>query len=494
MTPSAQPPYKLFVTLACWLGLSTHVTCAADKAPNLGKAPLANVSRPECSTGRETSAAAILTTQVEKGSCPPRDTDAAQGKILQEAYWIAHPSETQPVAVVLKEGGIPAFCASSKDCAIGENWRTRVDLSEQQVRCVLDTLGGANVNGLAGLWYDRPQVTENGEFAPIGRIFRVSLAWDQAMALAKHPFVARIEPMPGAQDQWNGSAPPPIPCDCPELEKEPRFEVDVGVFASAGNIAVFKVSLTALPEPSILLEDTDEAAFQSYERSASSKRQLFCVQRTLDHVLLGQRSYGPQAETNVLGSLLMPPFGDIPMLHRAFSVALAPEEARELAKHPYVASLELLPSSGSETTGCPPDLDEPIEPPACDQEVEGIDGKISEQLLAAHADDCQEPYSVAVSVQGGAIYCELPECPSEPTTCPEREIWESHWRAKNLADQTCVRQLLGVLGATIDDDASISNKFYTRLSWSQIEAVASHPDVVSLSENEPACSTYVPPP
>lgn len=451
-----------------------------------------------CAMGSEVADATWLDEPIILGACPD-GTEPVTDKVWHAAYLNQHRGETQTVAVVLKERGLPEPCVSETICPAGADWETRSKLSTQQVGCVLDRLAtNGLVEGLAGFWYDRLVVEGGHAVAPIGRIFRVTLSWDEVWTAAAHPYVARVEPVPGEQGQWQGQQAPPVPCDCPPLtdEAEPKL---VGLeLAKTGptdklQLAIYLTTVPAL-DPRLL--DSDEGDFASFARAVTSTRQLFCVRRALDQIAASPVDPGALAAAMLLDATALPPFSDPAVVHQAFSASMTASEAAELAKHPFVDHLELLPESGSPSTTstCPPNLDAPLLEPECTEEREGVEGKLSQVLLDARANACAEPYSVAVSVRGGATYCPLPECPAAPTTCPERDAWEQRWHEENLVSQTCLRQVLEILGGTVEQESTLSNTFYTHLDWQQIEALAAHPDVSQVNENEVPCGNFIPPP
>jgi hypothetical protein len=498
-------PWRLYVVLTAWAVCSA---CGTQTAPVEGESPRdasvdAAGSSPvassvaQCTDGDEFPGAPRLTELVELGTCP-EETESPAGKIWQERYLDEHPDETHIVAIVLKGGGVPAPCLPGEECPAGSDWDSRARRSDQQVTCVLErATGGGDVSGLGGYWYDPPVVEAGDAIGPVGRAFRLVLSAEQVWAAASHPYVARIEPVPGAWEQWQGGEPPPAPCACPELTDDPEPKlVDLGsIEHDTSEILPLAVHLIVLPAADPRLKGSD--VFASTEQSIWSYRRMFCLERALDQVIAAPRTTGAQGIVFVLGDKSFPPFGDLPFVQQAYGVNITRAEATELAKHPYVDHLELLPDGqGSHPLqpGCPPDLEAPIVEPDCTDQRESTAGKISQVLLDARADACTESFSVAVAARNGAQYCQLPECPGEPAPCPERDAWENRWHEENIASQKCVRQALEALGGTVEGESTFTNNFYTHLDWEQLEALASHPHVEIISENESPCGGGIPKP
>lgn len=448
----------------------------------------------QCVDGQEIWGAARLGAEIPPDTCPA-DSEPVAGKVWHERYLHDHEGATQTVAIVLKEGGIPARCSPAGGCPPSNGWQARQAASEQQVRCVLERTTGGDASGFSGFWYDKPKVEFGRATSSVGRIFRLTLSWDQVWIAAGHPYVARIEPVPGAQHQWQGQAPPPIPCSCPRATEDSSGKL-TGFDLNTDPETLLRVTLHLRSQEDIdaQLQDVAAAPFASMAQAIAAERQIFCVQRALDQIITAPRLSTTSAAATLLGTWGLPPFGDLPVVIEAFGIELSRREAVEIAKHPFVARVELVgPSIPTDPVSqCPPDLDGPLAVPDCTDSREDIEAKISSVLLDAHTADCTDQYSVAVSVRGGATYCPLPECPVDPAPCPERDAWESRWQEENILSQKCVRQALYAMGADIETESSFINAFYTHLDWSQIESLAAMPDVETISENELPCGLVIP--
>jgi hypothetical protein len=93
-----------------------------------------------------------------------------------------------------------------------------------------------------------------------------------------------------------------------------------------------------------------------------------------------------------------------------------------------------------------------------------------------------------IQVKGGAVISPLPSCTSRTASCPETDRLIALWQAENLASQRCVRALIVDVGGTIPSAEIfwLIDAFVANLTWTQVQIVATHPDVVYIESNQVA--------
>jgi hypothetical protein len=127
---------------------------------------------------------------------------------------------------------------------------------------------------------------------------------------------------------------------------------------------------------------------------------------------------------------------------------------------------------------CPPDVSLPIPTRTCPATRESGAGKIMGKFPTDGS-----AVVVLIGVSGAAPVCDVGSC--REGNCPQQmAIWD-YWAAENLASQKCVRDLVdSVGGSSSPEQLGFVDFFVATLTWAQIQTVATHPHVESISPSE----------
>ncbi|HKY38557.1 MAG TPA: hypothetical protein VJN18_21585 [Polyangiaceae bacterium] len=421
-------------------------------------------------------------------TCPDARESGA-GKVTHEAYLRAHSEQTQVVAIKLRRlpWANPA-CADvegSSSCSDRDGALTeRQALNLKQVECVLAAFGPpGSIEAVRAQWYEPLQTPSSGPPTPIGTAFSVLALWSQLEAVARHPYVERIEPAPRQASKLGVPAPAPQ-AECPVATDplDPKL-ADAASIRGNGRLPVvveLKHALLPALRPCEGEKPCDDWLASGWERTVASTRQLTCVQTFIDTKL---QADSPEVAYRSVDGIpqgpKLPPFGESIHATLAFGLGLTWEEASEVAKHPFVGRLwssEGL-SLGVLPEGCPPDYDAPVPVPECTSETQAVKGKFS-AAAEAQWQASTMPNEVVIAVRRGKDLCPLPACPGRATACPELERYTARLDEESKASQTCVRSLVASIGGSASDEAfTLGNAFPATLTWQQIQTVAAHPDV-----------------
>jgi hypothetical protein len=419
---------------------------------------------------------------VTLGECPA-DRESAAGKVHAEASLPVDPAATLTAMVVLRPlsqrvESCPGDASTDARCAVRDaSLMERSSLNQQEWGCVgHEIAGNARLPQTTAIWYEVPYHLTTGQPVPIGTMVQLQMTREQVGRVAGHPFVERIEPPPGQGWSWGAGAPRP-PDDCPKATDEPLAKLDrlTSIQGMGRQAAVIE-----LRDDGFLPPQTDDA---QWERTILNTRELACVRRWIDAQV---KAVPPAVDyfvaTGSVGGVVLPPFGQPTVTVKAFGIGLTWEEARGIAKHPYVEALWTASSLSIATPpdGCPPSFDTPVATVSCPDAREPLDGKLSAETRRA-LEASAGPQPVIVRVRGGATLCPLPQCPGPDQPCPERDKYTSRWQAENTESQRCVRDLITQLGGTSDPTVAwLTNFFGATLTWEQIQAVAAHPHVAGI--------------
>lgn len=423
--------------------------------------------------------------------CPTAHEDSA-GKVANEAYLRAHSDQTQTVTITLRSltWANPA-CSNAettagcpdRDQALAEREAENV----KQVECVLAAFGPAgSVPALQAVWYEPLEHPSTGAPTPIGTAFAVNAVWSQLEAVAQHPYVERIEPAFG-QAAKLGVPAPAVPTECPPPNEVPDMKLlDAASIRGVGRMPVVIELKSALLPPlrSCAGEALCDDLFASgWERTVASRRQLTCVRSYIDGQLQAE---APEVEYGAVDGIpqgpKLPPFGESIHATLAFGLGLTWEEANEVAKHPDVERLWTSDALtfGVLPDGCPLDYDAPVPLPQCATDTQPITGKFT-SADQAQWQQSGVPNEVLIAIRRDRELCPIPACPSRPNPCPERDRYEAYTTQEAGASQTCVRSLIASIGGSATDEVLVlGNSIDAFLSWSQIQTVAAHPDVISI--------------
>jgi len=425
---------------------------------------------------------------IDAVECPGAQ-ESISGKVGHEAYLRAHSEETQTVTVHLRpvqwKNSACASAATSPGCpdrdgALAE----RQALNRKQVECVLAAFGSAGSVAARGVWYEPLQTPSSGAPTPIGTAFSVQALWSQLEVVAGHPYVERIEPGFG-QAAKLGVAVPAIPSECPSPSDSPEMKLnDLAIIRGQGRkpaVVVLKEALLPPVRP-CTASPCDDRFASGWERTVASTRQTTCVRRFIDSQLQAEAPELPYYNSDgIPDGPKLPPFGDSIHATLAFGLSLTWEEAKEIAKHPYV---ERIWSSNGLTVdsppGCPPDYRAPVKLPECTTNIEPTGGKFS-QADAVEWQASGGPISVSIAIRREHDLCPPPEC-ADDASCPERDRFYARLTDEARASQACVRSLIASIGGSVSDEVFfLGNGLSATLTWAQIQTVAAHPDVDSIS-------------
>jgi hypothetical protein len=453
--------------------------------------------------------------KVLAGSCPT-ERESPAGKVWDEKYVRDRADTIFRVALSLKDDGLPNIpscpggsgrderCPQRDDALI-----ERENLNLQQVKCVRDVLGGFGMEGGLSFWYELPYHFSSGKPVPIVLTFSADVSMRQLNAIAAHPYVARIEAMPGDAAFLGARAPAP-PKECPTNTEPATPKLTEAVHGSGRQPFIIDLKdrgvlpasptneeLQAAPMDASCPGDPPcDAALQTvWERVILNRREVTCVKRAMDIIIKGKPLYVSYGAAQIYDNLsrTLGPFSDSLSITSGFGIGITWEDAVKLAGHPYVErismngnAIQTQPFPQVQPEGCPPDLTKPIPMFECTDARESPDGKY-------RAKDQQRwestigPTDVAILLREVNPSCPLPaSCPTDPEPCPAKDAVIARRQAENEASQKCVRQLIESLGGTIDpgDTISLINILFAQLTWEQIQAVAALPSVILIESND----------
>lgn len=450
--------------------------------------------------------------EVLPDSCPTEKVSPG-GKIWDEQFVDGHKDMTFRVAFTLTDDGFPEIpsCPSGagrnqrcaeRDSALAE----RESLNFQQVKCVREAVGGFGTAGGVTLWYERPYHFSSGRPAAVALMFTAAIDMKELEIAAAHPYIARIEPIPG-EARFLGALAPEPPKECP-TNTEPglpkladathgsgrqSFMVDVrdhGVLPEAPTDEELQASSGDASCPG---GPPCEAALQTvWERVILNCREVTCVKRAMDRLI-----HGTPLQVRAGSALLydnlsrtLGPLGQQLSVTASFGIGITWDDAVKVAGHPYVERIwdgvDAVPFGGAQPEGCPPDYTKPIPTPECTNARESPDGKFSAQDQQRW-EGATGPTDVGIQLREvGPICPGATSCPSDPEPCPARDMYIAWRQAANEASQKCVRDLIQSLGASIDpgDTIWLINALYAQLTWDQIQAVAALPEVIGISSSD----------
>jgi hypothetical protein len=322
---------------------------------------------------------------------------------------------------------------------------------------------------------------------PIGVAFSALALWSQIEAVAKHPYVDRIEPAFGEAARL-GLPRPKIPEECPKADDAPAPKlVNAANLEGTGRKpVVVEVNRQVLPDLRPCggrLEACDDFVASEWERTIVSRRVLTCVTSWIESKLGGP---APEVayysgDGDVTGPTL-PPFGDVIHANLAFGLGLTWIEATEVAKHPFVSELWTSPGIqyGTLPSGCPLDYDSPLNTPLCAVTTEPIDGKFTAASRTIW-EASQGPNEVVISVAREQALCPRPACPGPAIECPELQRYNDRVMKQAAASQTCVRTAISAIGGSASPEVFVfGNGLAAKLTWGQIQTIAARSDVLQI--------------
>ncbi len=369
----------------------------------------------------------------------------------------------------------------------GRSGAERVEQNLQQVQCVFAEFGDDGVQPGAR-WYEPITDAEAARY-PIGRAFSARVRWATLKVVATHPYVEKI-----SLDFGQGHRLDPFvrerafDCVLPEQESSSQVAVDEPQTPTERIAVVVELSQDHLPtvrECDSGVELCEASIASVWGRVMASTHTLTCVKDWLNAALEGfpaPVAYIAQDEWHDFP--VLPPFGQAPLATRAFGVALNWNEIQAASRHPFVKAI--WSSSGLTLDelpeGCPPSYTAPNSQPSCDQTSEPFARKVTPDSVALWSSEPTTAFEVLVAVAKNYVACPRPACPGTAKQCPERDNYNAWLASASQASQTCVRHLISELGGISSAESfTLGNGFAATLTWAQIQAVASHPDVISVS-------------
>ncbi|HET6284051.1 MAG TPA: hypothetical protein VFH73_24050 [Polyangia bacterium] len=457
-------------------------------------------SGPAATGGRDASDGVDSASTGGTASCLKSDRGSGNIDVQLGAatYWQADPTRVSNVTIWLRgEMQAPVAACAGMDAADARcvardtTLQARQQENARQITCALDGLGSRLT--VIPVWYEVPFHLTSGQPVPVLLAFRVGLDWSQIERAATNPLVSRIDPSPG--EAAVAGFIPPVPAECPSSGgRTPATDAkltDIASIEGKGRqpVVIETVDKGLLPAM-VACNDSGPCAAavnSEWERTILNTREITCLKRRMDQVVVGSSPAVPYGSFYANSSVPpLPPLGVPATTLKAFGAGLTIDEARQLAEHPYVE--RLWTSSAIEfrqpVAGCPPDLTSPIPITVCPAERTSIAGKLSESAQLKFSTAGATAFDVMILVAGGAQHCPLPECSQVP--CPAREAVQRRWAAENLEAQRCVRALVDSVGGTSNVEVfAITNVFEATLNWEQIQIVAQHPHVLQIDPNEP---------
>jgi hypothetical protein len=402
-------------------------------------------------------------------------TAAARRKVLHSDYLMRHVGETHTVIVVFTE---EAPSVASSDAALKDKLIRRTVRQE----CV-STAAGIDV--MDAVFFDLPQHASDDSFLPTLSAVKVTLSWRQLWLLAEHPFVARLEPNFHSFHEWAGGPAPALPCHCPAAEDEPASKLTRLERWQGQKLLMIEFTEPTAADAAKTLRtlDTTEDVLLGYQATLEGVHHLSCLRRTLDQVLTEDPISGSAGAGWFIDAQFLPPIGPPLGWHTQTQLGLTWEEARALARSPLVVQMWSEPAlDPGPTGGCPLDFSQPIVAPECPTRREDGSRKLDATLAKLRANaGTMGVLPISITVQGGATVCPAPPCPSGDERCPEVELQFAYYEAQNRAAQTCVRSFIVELGSTVNGQPTWINVLSANLTWQQIDQLATHPHVVSIS-------------
>jgi hypothetical protein len=444
----------------------------------------------------------VVAFAVDPVTCPDA-RDSGAGKISHETFLRAHPDLTHSITVTLRalpwappacggDASDAARCAA-RDAALSE----RQTLDAKEVSCVVAAFGPpGSIKMVTPYWYEPPRLKTSGVPVPVGTAFTVRASWSQIQEVARHPYVERIDPAPGEAPKL-GLTPPPIPGECPAADEAPEPKLgDAAIQGLGRQPVVFDLRQDLMPAlQSCAGTDCDAAYAAGWQRTIVARRMLTCVRSWIDSKATAETPDVPYATVDgIPDGPHLPPFDDGVHALLSFGLGLTWEEAREVARHPYIGHLwtSTSLSFGTLPPGCPPDYDAPVQPPDCNVTPESIDGKFLAQSQATW-EASQAPNEVMIAVRRTGSVCPRPACPGR--TCPELERYLARLDQETAASQTCVRAFIASIGGTASPEVfTAGNGISATLTWPQIQMVAAHPHVQQIDPRFGGPAPVGPPP
>jgi hypothetical protein len=322
------------------------------------------------------------------------------------------------------------------------------------------------------------------------------LSTAQITLLAEHPFVERIEPWPGTAVHQGIPAPSePVGCPADVDTAAPKLDRIASIRDQGPQPVVIELVDDGLLQALVTCDDGSSSCSAAvnalWERTVLNTRELTCVERRIDAVAAEDGPSVPFTEaTGDPSATPLPPASELARTIKGFGRVLTWDEASLVAQNPFVESLWPSAAAQSEPAmpGCPPDITAPIPSVDCTSATDSGDGKISDAARATF-EAASGPLEVLITVRSSTVICPLPNCSAEP--CAGDDAIIAYWTSENLESQRCVRGLITDLGGSSDAQSFwLIDAFVATLTWDQIQAVATSPEVVSIEPN----SVGAPPP
>lgn len=424
------------------------------------------------------------------GSCSgPAQVDAS--KIHHLAFIEMNETADYQVSVGLKppDGG----CSEDEtSCARTDEQLLELQHKNQSdVDCILGSLERDGKRPVvAPIWYQVTPPMQSGQPVPIGTSFAFTGRLAEMRSLTQYPLVEAIDPAPGQGAGVSLSA-PAGPFGCPVAPEDVGTKLaGAETIQNMGRqpVVIELRDVGFLPQPVTCAEGETcaESVNRLWERTILNTRELTCFRRWIDAKLSEVPTPVDYASgTGSASAAQLPPFGQSAGTVTAQAMMLNWDEATLVAGHPYVEKIWTSPSLKPPGTGdpsCPPDLNSAIPQPVCGSDRESANGKIDPHSQMVFEGAPSKAVDVTIRVKGGATVCPLDSCPQKD--CPSSAQVQSRWSQENLASQKCVRDLISSLGGTSSTEVFwLVNSFVATLNWQQIQAVATHPDVIHIDPN-----------
>lgn len=416
---------------------------------------------------------------------------AELSKVHHWAAISASPLARYPVAVTLKP--TPGACvAGASACSLSEPQMLAVQKTNQNdVECLVNNLkraGKAPV--VAPVWYDIAGVSQSGRPIPLGTSFSFTGTSEEIQRLSASELVVAIDPAPGQGAGITLSA-SPEPGGCPTEAEDPGPKLtDVATIQGSGRqpVVVQLRDSGVLPAAIECAQagDCEASVNRLWERTILNTRELTCVRRWIDATLNAiPMPVNYASGSGSASAPPLPPFGQAAGTVSAQGMMLTWEEAALVAEHPYVERIWTSPALQQpvEMPTCPPNPHAVIPEPLCDAVREPSAGKIELRSQSIFEAAMGSSVEVAIKVRGGAEICPLDSCAEN--SCASAEEVQTFWAQQNLASQKCVRDLIAALGGDADPETFwLVNSLVAKLTWAQIQVVATHPDVSKIDPAE----------
>lgn len=456
-----------------------------DPASLPGDAASGGGAEPDGGGGEVVDAGGDAPLVVDTDSCPSeREPNAAK---LPEVQQVPDLEEVVGIVVHLREiGGAQQGSSGGEEVSAVQVLESRYLQNQQQVKCVFESFG---VDGVAPMarWYEPLEYLSTGEARPIGRAFATTARWKTVQAVAEHPYVQRVSLDFG--ESIGRGAEPSLPDSSCRVEPE-SMDGKVTVSEPDQPSDRLPVVVELRQEEPVTAACADgsqlchEVITSAWRATVDGTRTWSCVRGWLDANLEGTPLAVPYLAVESWEDVpSLPPFGQLPVLVRAFGAGLTWAEIMALGTHPKVASIWTSSGLGFDEMpeGCPPSYESSMDDAACPEANDAMDEKLSQQDTARWSAEPTAVFDVLIAVRKPYTVCPRPACPGSNNQCPERDEFDAWLQGVSDASQTCVRELVAsVGGAASEESHSVGNSFPAKLTWSQIQAVAAHPDVVSI--------------